>query len=159
VDTWLPQLVKTGIFKQDPNSKRPKSHTIQKLDTESNCIEEGDEKNVNPDEAVVVAEEDDDDLTETFEDALATAKAGKWAQKLLKVQSLDSLWYDQLGETYLALFEQKPAMDAFTEAIKLEHQNWRCFEGLVNAFAEKDNLRSAISEMEKAGTSTINQRA
>jgi tetratricopeptide (TPR) repeat protein len=68
----------------------------------------------------------------------------------LEVQNLGSLWYERLGETYLALFEQKPAMDAFTEAIKLDHQNWRCFEGLANAFAEKDNLPSAISEMEKA---------
>jgi predicted Zn-dependent protease len=122
----------------------------QKLDTESNSIKEGDEKNVSPDEAVAVAEDDDNDLTEMYEDALAIAKAGKWAQKLLKVQSLDSLWYERLGETYLVLFEQQPVIDAFIEAIKLDHQSWRCFEGLTNAFAEKDNLRFAISEMEKA---------
>lgn len=68
----------------------------------------------------------------------------------MKVQNLDSLWYERLGETYLSLFEEKSAIDAFTEAIKLDHKNWRCFEGLAMAFAEKDDLSSAVSEMEKA---------
>jgi tetratricopeptide (TPR) repeat protein len=86
------------------------------------------------------------------DDIGAVVAAAKWVQKVHKISTLDSLWYERLGETYLILSEFDSAVEALTQATKLENMHWTCFRSLALALAGRDNesdLTLAVAEMEK----------
>ncbi|KAK1244073.1 hypothetical protein MKX08_002211 [Trichoderma sp. CBMAI-0020] len=77
-------------------------------------------------------------------------RAEKWCQDILLPTSLDSLWYERMGETAKAQSEYKLAISNFKRAIGLENPGFGCFKGLAESYYEKDELLSACSSMEKA---------
>ncbi len=80
------------------------------------------------------------------------AVAAKWVQKVHEVTTLNSLWYERLGETYLALSQYNPAIEAFDLATNFENPSWRCSRSLALALAgrkEQGDIALAATEMEK----------
>lgn len=67
------------------------------------------------------------------------------------MKSLNSLWYERLGETHSFLYDFKSAADAYKKAVELDGGLSRTsLEGLGWALAGNGELALAISEMEKA---------
>lgn len=77
-------------------------------------------------------------------------RAEKWCEDALLPTSLDSLWYERMGDTARAQSEYSLAISKFTRAIELENPGVGCFRGLAESYYENDELLSACSFMEKA---------
>jgi tetratricopeptide (TPR) repeat protein len=82
----------------------------------------------------VTAEDDNISFIGFFETDTVAA-AAKWVQRLYKVFTLDSLWYERLGETYISLYQFDLAIEALTQATKLENPHWNCFRRLAEALS------------------------
>ncbi|PON26694.1 hypothetical protein TGAM01_v204195 [Trichoderma gamsii] len=77
-------------------------------------------------------------------------RAEKWCEEALLPSSLDSLWYERMGETAKAQSEYNLAISKFIRATELENPGLGCFKGLAESYYENDELLSACSSMEKA---------
>ncbi|KAL7919138.1 hypothetical protein ACQKWADRAFT_329980 [Trichoderma austrokoningii] len=77
-------------------------------------------------------------------------RAEKWCQGALLPASLNSLWYERIGETAKAQDEYSLAISKFTRAIESDNPSFGCFKGLAESYYENDELLSACSLMEKA---------
>jgi tetratricopeptide (TPR) repeat protein len=84
---------------------------------------------------VTVTAEDDNISFIGFFETDTVAAAAKWVQRLYKVSTLDSLWYERLGETYVSLYQFDLAIEALTKATKLENPHWNCFRRLAEALS------------------------
>jgi hypothetical protein len=83
-----------------------------------------------------VEEEDNDDSSDAASEAPSgdnsitskdIADAATWVQEALNIQTLDSLWFERLGETYMQLcYDNVSAIKAFKEAITLDNPSWQC---------------------------------
>lgn len=137
-----------AVAKPSNESEPPVLAAVEKPSNESEGPVQEEEKNI---ENKVSADENSSHLGEV-DDAEAVAAASKWVQRIHKVSTLDSLWYERLGETYRILWEFNPAIDALTQATKLESPHWNCFRSLALAFADrnkKGDIALAVAEMEK----------
>jgi tetratricopeptide (TPR) repeat protein len=76
-------------------------------------------------------------------------RAEKWCEDALLPTSLDSLWYERMGETAKAQSDYSLAISKFTRATELENAGLGCFKGLAESYYENDELLSACSSMEK----------
>lgn len=76
-------------------------------------------------------------------------RAEKWCEGALLPTSLDSLWYERMGETAKGQSEYGLAISKFTRAIELENPSLSCFKGLAESYYENNELLSACSSMEK----------
>lgn len=77
-------------------------------------------------------------------------RAEKWCEDALLPTSLDSLWYERMGDTARAQSAYSLAISKFTRAIELENPGLGCFKGLAESYYENDELLSACSSLEKA---------
>jgi tetratricopeptide (TPR) repeat protein len=95
---------------------------------------------------------EDSDTVSEVDDAQAVAEAAEWVQKIHKVSTLDSLWYERLGETYRILYKYNPAIEALTQATKFDNPHWTGFRSLALALADRNDegdIALAVAEMEK----------
>ena len=76
------------------------------------------------------------------------SRAAEWTQKALKIHEPDSLWYERLGETYLALEEFELALTSFDKAKNVDNSHWKLGEGFAQAYAGKKDFQAAIRELQ-----------
>lgn len=77
-------------------------------------------------------------------------RAEKWCEAVLSPKSLDSLWYERLGESALGQSEFGLAISKFTRATESDNPSLNCFKSLAESYYENDELLSACSSMEEA---------
>ena len=76
-----------------------------------------------------------------------------WAATILEMpEEKTSLWYERLGSTYLEYELYAPAKDVYLQAKTLPKSSWRVSEGLAKAYAESDDAKMALQEMDIALT-------
>jgi tetratricopeptide (TPR) repeat protein len=74
----------------------------------------------------------------------------RWCKEVLLPNSLDSLWYERLGETARRKSALDVAISKFTNATDLDNPTISSIKGLAESYYENDELLSACSSMEKA---------
>jgi tetratricopeptide (TPR) repeat protein len=128
-------------------------HEDEKTHTEEDdeADNEGDNEE-NSDKEEDSEEDDSEDEESVVFLPEAVSRAADWVQSALKIENLDSLWYERLGETHSEVYEYDAAITAFNAAKTLDNPSWQCFEGLALALAYSSNYEkeSALPEMEKA---------
>ena len=86
------------------------------------------------------------------------SRAAQWTQKVLNIYEPDSLWYERLGETYLALEEFDPALASFDKARNVNNSHWKLGEGFAQAYAGKKDFQAAIREIQPVLTTFRGQK-
>ena len=122
---------------------------------------EPDESNAGADPSIPVAEKttadvdatidrDAEDIIEDDDDYVKQIpQAAEWARGVLQA-TVDSLWYERLGETYRNAFGWDAAVQAYNQAISMDGSNWKAFEGLALAHGGKPDVAAAATEMRKS---------
>jgi tetratricopeptide (TPR) repeat protein len=86
------------------------------------------------------------------------SRAAQWTQEVLNIYEPDSLWYERLGETYLALEEFDPALASFDKARNVNNSHWKLGEGFAQAYAGKKDFQAAIREIQPVLTTFRGQK-
>ncbi|OQV03546.1 hypothetical protein CLAIMM_08579 [Cladophialophora immunda] len=99
--------------------------------------------------ALVVARLDEEGPKESNQ----ISRAAEWVEKELKVEHKTSLWYERLGQSFLAFSMAEAAKESYQQAQSMPNASWKCGEGLALAFESEGSLQSAVDEM----TSVVSQ--
>lgn len=84
----------------------------------------------------------------TFMDVDAISRASTWAEKELKIENKDSLWFERLGETYAGFEFLDDAIAAFLHAKSLPDAHWKASIALAVVYGMKGEREMAIKAID-----------
>jgi hypothetical protein len=84
----------------------------------------------------------------TTMDVSTISRAAEWVEEELKIKTKDSLWFERLGYTLLAVEFNDEAITAFQQSRDLPDRHLRSVRGLAEAYGAKGELALAIKEID-----------
>ncbi|KAH8592092.1 hypothetical protein B0O99DRAFT_689874 [Bisporella sp. PMI_857] len=168
---WISEYLQMAKSASDDNAEVAESVVADGSESEGDDSVDEDEDEDEDQDEVVEDEPDEEESVEDEEDDKSDAgsssssetdapavpalivSAARWVQEALKIQELDSLWHERLGQTYSAAYNHENAIKEYEKATQdFDDPSWQSFQGLALAYGTHylADLPKAVSTMERA---------